>query len=191
MKWALLFQAFCLGDLLLAHSDHMLSENCCAPSLAAVSGVGCCCRGFVPWAWLLLPKSGHLHSEDGWGAGGKGQVTEGFLLLYLYCSLQMCCRLPCIFISRAWKGISRYVLKQVMAIGRREKTVFLAVWLYPWYPVQESSFAINHPPAEWPPFPVQALLGCPQEQRAGRAGGSSCCSSQPAVMEMHVQAALC
>lgn len=79
MRWALLFQTFCSGDLLLAYGNHMLSENCCAPSLAVASGAGCCCRGFMPWTWLPLPKSGHPRPEDGWGGGGKGQDFFSFI----------------------------------------------------------------------------------------------------------------
>ena len=169
----------------------MRSENCCAPILAAASGAGCCCRGFMPWTWLSSPESGHLQPEGGWGAAENGQVTEGFLLFYLYCSLQICSRLPYAFISRTWKGVSRYMLKQVTATGRNEKPVSLAVQLYLWYPVQESSFATNQTPAECPPFPIQALLGRPQEQCTGRAGNFICCSSKPAAMEMCVQTALC
>lgn len=141
-------------------------------------------------AWLSLPESGHLQSAGGWGAGEKGQVTEGFLL-YLYCSLQICSRLPCISIFRTWEGVSRYMLKQVTATRRKKKPFSLAVWLYLWCPVQESSFAINQTPAECPPFPIQALLGHPQEQCTGRAGNFICCSSQPAAMEMCVQTAPC
>lgn len=59
------------------------------------------------------------------------------------------------------------MLKQLTVIRRNEKPASLAVWLYPLYPVQESSFAINQPFAEWLPFPLQVLLGCPQEQCAG------------------------
>lgn len=119
-------------------------------------------------AWLSLPESGHLQPAGGWGAGEKGQVTEGFLLLYLYCSLQICSRLPCTSISRTWKGVSRYMLKQVTATRRKKKPFSLAVWLYLWYPVQESSFAINQTPAESAcPFPFRPCLGIPRTSAQG------------------------
>lgn len=81
MRWALLFQTFCSGDLLLAYNNHMLSENCCAPSLAVASRAGCCCRGSVPWTWLPLPKSGHPRPEDGWVLEERDRISSPLSLL--------------------------------------------------------------------------------------------------------------
>lgn len=184
----------------LSCSRLSVQETCCWHTITI-----CLVKTAVLPAWLLLLELGAVAGAlcRGLGflyqnqvilvlrMGGCWRKGTGFLLLYLYCSLQICSRLPCTLISRTWKSVSRSMLKQLTVIRRNEKPASLAVWLYSLYPVQESSFAINQPFAEWLPFPLQVLLGCPQEQCAGRADGSSCCNSQPAVTEMHVQTALC
>lgn len=124
----------------------------------------------------------------------KDRSRKVFLVfLSLCCPHQICCRLHCALLSRTWKDMLRYMLKPTNSHWKEWETIFLSSSVYTYSIWCKKAFLllISSNPCRVPVLSHSGLALASLGQCAGRAGSLICWASQPAVMELCCQIALC